>query len=187
MQRLTIGSLLIFICSLIYLGGFLLNMQLFHSMNFSEGVSWIFLPAGLRLLLVLIFGLYGAVGISIASILMGWQNFFADDHLTAILSGLISGFSPFVARSLILNKTRLSDSLNNLGPKSLLICIFIFAVISPFFHQILFYINGYTNNFGASLAVMIVGDLIGSLIVVYAAKLTIEVNRLLLNKSSRST
>lgn len=177
MQRIFISTISILICALLYWGGFSLNMQLFDKASFSVGVSWIFLPAGLRLLLVLIFGLYGAVGISLASILMGWNNFFSDDPFTAIASGIISGFSPYLARTLILNKTRLSVSLNNLGPKSLLICIVIFAVISPLLHQLLFYTNGYTDNFGASLTVMIIGDLIGSLIVVYAAKSFIEIYR----------
>jgi hypothetical protein len=154
-------------------------MHLFHSATFSTGVNWIFLPAGLRLLLVLLFGLYGAIGVSIASVLIGWVDYFPEDHITALFSGLISGFSPFLARFIILNKTRLSDSLNNLGPKSLLICICIFAVISPIFHQILFYANGYTANFGASLFVMILGDLIGSLILVYLTKTLIELHRLI--------
>lgn len=186
MLRLPISALITLSCSVIYWGGFSLNTQLFQATNFSAGVNWIFLPAGLRLLLVLIFGIYGAVGVSIASILIGLSDFFPNDQLTAIFSGIISGFSPYLARLIILNQTRLSASLDNLGPKSLLICICIFAVISPLFHQILFYINGYTDNLGASLSVMIVGDLLGSFLVVYAAKLIIEAQKLFtLNKKSR--
>lgn len=182
MLRIPISITFILICSLIYWCGFALNMSLFEASNFSAGVNWVFLPAGLRLLLVLIFGIYGAVGVSVASIYIGWEDFFPNDHFTALVSGLISGFSPYVARVFILNKTRLSDSLNNLGPKSLLICICIFAFISPLFHQIWFYTKGYTDNFGASLGVMIIGDLIGSLIVVYAAKSIITMKQLIPTK-----
>lgn len=177
MQRIFLNSILILICGLLYWGGFSLNMQLFEKASFSVGVNWIFLPAGLRLLLVLLCGFYGAIGISIASIFMGLNSFFIDDQVTAVISGILSGFSPYLARALILKKTRLSVTLENLGPKSLLICIFIFAVISPLLHQILFFTNGYTDNFGASLSVMIIGDLIGSLIVVYAGKAFIELAR----------
>lgn len=154
-------------------------MRLFEASNFSAGVNWVFIPAGLRLLLVLIFGIYGAIGVSVASIYIGLDGFFPNDPLTALVSGLISGFSPYIARAFVINKTRLSDSLNNLGPKSLLICICIFAFISPLFHQIWFYTKGYTDNFGASLGVMIIGDLIGSFIVVYAAKSLISMKQFL--------
>lgn len=179
MFRPLISILFIFICSLVYWCGFSLNMQLFQASHFSAGVNWVFLPAGLRLLLVLIFGIYGAIGVGAASVWIGWGDYFPDDHLTALISGIISGLSPYLARFFILNNTRLSDSLNNLGPKSLLICICLFSVISPLLHQAWFYIRGYTENFSESLSVMIVGDLIGSFIVVYAAKLMISLHRLL--------
>ena len=46
---------------------FYVNNSLTSELVFSLGVNWIYLPAGLRLFLTLIFGLPGAMGIALAS------------------------------------------------------------------------------------------------------------------------
>jgi len=46
---------------------FYANNSLTSELVFSLGVNWIYLPAGLRLFLTLIFGLPGAMGIALAS------------------------------------------------------------------------------------------------------------------------
>jgi len=84
-----IGSNLIQIAisALLYALLFGINELLFSNLSFSDGVSWIFLPAGFRLVLTLLLGLNGAIGISLSSILLGVFFFFSDDLLTAILAG----------------------------------------------------------------------------------------------------
>ena len=178
MHRILTTALLLTLSSLFYYGGFSLNTFLFSRADFSVGVNWIFLPAGLRLLLTLLFAEEGAVGIAISSMAIGLFNFFTNDPLTAITSGIISGVSPYIARMIILHKTNLSEGLGNLSTSLLMQCAFIFSIISPTLHQIWFYIQGYTSNFWSSLCVMMIGDLIGSIIVIYLAKLSIDIWRI---------
>jgi len=60
------------ISSLTYSALFYFNSWLTSSLIFSSGVNWIYLPAGLRLFLTLIFGLPAALGIAFASFLISY-------------------------------------------------------------------------------------------------------------------
>ena len=55
------------ISALLYSALFFFNDWLTETLKYDLGVSWIYLPAGLRLFLILIFGLAGAIGIAVAS------------------------------------------------------------------------------------------------------------------------
>ncbi len=57
-------------CALAYFYAFKLNFVLFESLKFSEGVNWVFIPSGLRMLLVLVLLQTGSLGIAIASCFM---------------------------------------------------------------------------------------------------------------------
>ena len=64
------------ISAIVYTFLFYLNGWLTNSLVFGLGVNWIYLPAGLRLFLTLIFGLSGALGIAIASFLISYYGDF---------------------------------------------------------------------------------------------------------------
>ena len=77
---------------------FYFNGLVTNSLVFGLGVNWIYLPAGLRLFLTLIFGLPGALGIAIASFLISYYGDFPHELTLCIGIGLISGFAPYLAR-----------------------------------------------------------------------------------------
>jgi hypothetical protein len=135
-------------------------------------VAWIFLPAGLRLLLTLLFAQSGAVGIALASSMIA-VTFYFNDLVLGVAAGITSGLAPFIARYLALKDMGLTDNLATLDGSKLLNCIFIYSLISPILHQTLFTIADPKNNFFDNLGVMIIGDLIGSIIVIYSAKAVI--------------
>ena len=56
------------VSALLYAVLFFANDWLTQYLVAAPGVNWIYLPAGLRLFLVLIFGFSGALGIAISSI-----------------------------------------------------------------------------------------------------------------------
>jgi hypothetical protein len=70
------------ISALAYAALFYLNAWLTSHLVYGLGVSWIYLPAGLRLFLTLIFGLSGAVGIAIASFLICYLGDFPPELIT---------------------------------------------------------------------------------------------------------
>ena len=54
---------LILLSAFLFVSFFELNDWLFDFFEYSEGINWVFLPAGFRILLVLVLGLPGALGI----------------------------------------------------------------------------------------------------------------------------
>ena len=166
------NPLIILISSLLYGLSFSINTYFLDYFSHSLGISWIFLPAGLRLLLTLMFASSGAIGIAISSILIS-IFFYFDDLVLGIGAGIISGLAPLLARYLAFKGMDLRTNLDALNGPKLIYCILIYSLISPLLHQALFTALNPDNLFLANLGVMVIGDLIGTIIIVYAAKLII--------------
>lgn len=164
-----LSPILILIAATLYAVSFLINSYVMASLSFSLGVSWIFLPAGLRLLLTLLLDKNGALGIAIASIAIS-LGFFFEDPILGIGAGIISGLAPYVAKLLVFQDTDLKQDLSQLDAKQLLNCVFVFSIVSPLMHQAWFTLHDHNKSFFEDLGVMIIGDLIGTFIVIYLAK-----------------
>ena len=149
---------------------FLLNNAVFAGLGYSEGVSWVYLPSGLRLAFVLVFVEWGAVGIALASMFISYQYQFNGDLLTILGAGTISGFAPWLARLVCIDKFKLDMNLSNLSVTTLLKVSVLFAVLSPVMHQLWYVWRGQTANFIASTSVMALGDLVGTVLMLYLAK-----------------
>ncbi len=146
------------------------NEWLFTRLEFVPGINWIYLPAGMRLLCVLLFGSAGAIGLLLVSWLVCFFYFFPDDYLRSFMGGVLAAAAPFIANRIAQNVFGLRASLNNLSPGRLLVCIVLYSVASPLLHHIWFAMHGGTEDLARSFFVMFVGDLNGTLIVVYAMK-----------------
>jgi len=142
------------------------------SFSFSLGVSWVFLPAGLRLLLTLLLDKNGAIGIAIASIAIS-LGFYFEDLILGIGAGVISGLAPYIAKLLVFPDSDSNRDLSQLDAKQLLNCVFVFSVVSPIMHQAWYSLHNKEGLFFEELGVMIIGDLIGTLIIIYLAKAAI--------------
>lgn len=149
---------------------FEVNTLLFSALTFSAGVSWIFLPSGLRLAFILVFGVSGALGIALASIITSLLFFFEGNWQSSIVTGLISGGAPLLARKFCVDFLGLGADLKGLNGLGLLKMAAVFAVVSPLLHQLWYLSQGLTEDFVRSTLVMALGDLFGSLVVLYLAR-----------------
>ena len=163
------------ISSLTYSALFYFNSWLTSSLIFGSGVNWIYLPAGLRLFLTLIFGLPAALGIAFASFLISYCGGLSNDLTICIGTGLISGFAPYLARILVFSNMKLESDLSNLSLSKLLICIFIYALLSSGLHQF-WYATVDLDNAGSLnyFLVMFIGDVLGSLLLISLIKSCID-------------
>jgi hypothetical protein len=160
-----------------YAAMFFFNGWLFSSFEFTAGVNWIYLPAGMRLLLVLMFGLSGAIGISVGSALISVTVYFAHDPLTGLVAGFISGFAPYAIQKVMQRFAGLESSLYNINSVGLLQLTLMYAVATSFGHQAWYTLRGVTQDFWISTWPMFVGDLIGSLMVLYTAHAVVKLLR----------
>ena len=163
------------ISAVAYAGLFYINSWLTGGLIFSTGVNWIYLPAGLRLFLTLIFGLPGAIGIALVSFLISYSGELSHDLTMCIGTGLISGFAPYLARILVFSNIKLESDLSDLSLPKLLICILIYALLSAGLHQYWYATVG-LNNAGTlnHFLVMFIGDVLGSLLLISLIKSSLD-------------
>ena len=163
---------------LAYSSLFYINDWLTTHLTYGLGANWIYLPAGLRLFLTLIFGLSGAVGIAIASFVICFFALFPLELTTYIGIGLISGFAPYLARLFVMSNISISSDLSNLSLQKLVICILIYAALSSGLHQWWFAVRGLDeagtlNHF----LVMLIGDVLGAVILIGLVKYGLNLMR----------
>jgi hypothetical protein len=184
MERISICSdrpqlflLGIFISALLYSALFFFNDWITETVKYDLGVSWIYLPAGLRLFLILIFGLAGAIGIAAASFAISYFGVFPLDLLTCIGIGLISGFAPLFAKWVVVSNTYISNDLSNLSMQKILLCIAIYALMSSGFHQYWFMLRNLESGSINHFLVMFAGDVAGSILLIALIKYGIDLMR----------
>ncbi len=157
-------------CSVVYALFFYFNHLLFSQLEFVPGVNWVFLPSGLRLSLVLVFLEWGAVGIAVASMAISYVGY-EMAALNAIVTGGISGLAPWLARRLCMDRLRLNPDIQHLNPRQLLQLSVVFSITSPVLHQLWYCWNDPSAHFVPTTLVMIVGDLLGTLIILCGLRL----------------
>jgi hypothetical protein len=162
------GGMVVF-AALAYLSLFNLNQSLFSAFDFSTGVSWVYLPSGMRLMLVLLFGLWGAAGIAAASVyITASTGYLPTDLTTAVIAGLISGLAPWLAWKLCRDWLKLDTELHTLTAKNLAIVALVFATVSPTLHQIWFVWRGLSEDWITGTLVMGLGDWVGTVLMLAA-------------------
>lgn len=141
------------------------NFFLFDWLEFAPNVSWIFIPSGIRLVFVLVLNQSGAIGIALASCLINYTYGDPDAHLFNILTAVISGVSPFLARAIAIDFLKLNPNLNGLTVSTLIKTSVLFALISATLHQAWYFWGGFTDHFVANTLVMVIGDCLGTILV----------------------
>lgn len=161
---LIVGSMLLYLLS------FELNEWLFPTSEFLRGINWVYLPAGIRLLCTLLFGAAGALGILLATGLTSYFYYFPGDAARALSGGFSSAAAPYLVYLLARKMFGLQTSLVNLTARRLLWLVLLYALASPLLHHLGFWLRGSAPNSLSGFLVMFVGDLLGSLLVVYGVK-----------------
>lgn len=150
------------------------NEWLFIRLEFTYGINWVFLPAGMRLLATLLFGTAGFIGLFISGLLLNFFHFTFDDPLRATLGALAGSLGAYLVYLLAQRIYGLQASLANLTPRKLLLLVVLCSMASPLLHHLLFAYQGHTEHLVSSYFVMFIGDLTGTLIVIYTMKLALS-------------
>ena len=174
-------ALIVLLCAAFYVYAFQLNQYLFEHLSFSQGVNWIFIPSGLRLLFVLVFLEAGAVGVVAGSIFVNY-TLSPDTNVSNLISGFLSGASPLVAHAIATRLLGLDVSLSGFHARQLLKVSILFAVISSVLHQCWYFLTGQTDNLISSMAVMGLGDWLGTVLVLATVTYVLKFVRNLLPK-----
>ena len=142
------------------------------------GVSWLFLPAGLRLLLVLLCGWPAAIGIMIGGWITGsWM--LADHAWLVPVFGAVNGLAPLLAAWLAFRHLGIRVSLANLTPLNLMGLSLLFAAINVLMQQGLYLLSGLTpvGALPNAMFAMFFGDVTGALVVLFLTSLFLHAHR----------
>jgi hypothetical protein len=145
------------------------NEVFFRRAEFLQGIGWIYLPAGTRLLCTLLFGRAGMLGLLIAGWFACYWYYFPGDTLRATTGTIAGALGPYLVYLIARREYGLHTSLTNLTPARLLACAAGCSVASPLLHHIWFSIHG-DGHLLPGFLVMCIGDFAGTLIVLYTAK-----------------
>lgn len=146
-----------------------LNELLFLRFEHSAGINWVFLPAGIRLLATLLFGFAGFVGLLLAGFYLNFHHFVFADEFRMVVGAIAGAGGPYLAYLFAKHWFDLGPRLANLTAQRLLFTGVLCGIMSPVFHHAFMWVQTGRVDW-AALAAMIAGDILGILVVLYAAK-----------------
>ncbi len=102
--------------------------------EFIPGVNWFYLPAGLRVVLILVANVYGAIGIAVATLIIDLLHIQDIQGHSLLFTAVVSGFGPLVAMRLVLrNRDKLGHP--SFNSSKLLQFALIYALLNAVLHQ----------------------------------------------------
>jgi hypothetical protein len=145
------------------------NEVFFQKTEFVAGIGWVYLPAGTRLLCTLLFGGAGAIGLLISAWVACYWYYFPGDVVRGTMGSIAGAIGPYLVYLIAQRWLGLRSSLTNLTPQRLLLCAVGCSAASPLLHHLWFAVHK-DEHLASGLMVMFIGDLAGTLLVVYTAK-----------------
>lgn len=150
---------------------FRINHSVFGALEHTEGVNWVFLPAGFRILLALGMGLPGCVGIFLGNIFLDLEHLHHGHGTLTVLTAIISGFTPWLVMEAMKHLRLLNEGLQNLTHQQLLQYTLAYAAANAVLHQLLWLVfTEHEHEIWTEIWPMFAGDLLGALIMLYAFK-----------------
>jgi hypothetical protein len=128
----------------------------------------------LRLLFVLVLLRTGAMSIVIGTLLVNYNIGNPDTHVVNIVTALISGASPYIARQLAVIWFGLDQQLGNVSGRMFFHLSVLFSGVNALTHQLWYFWEGRTQNFLGSAAAMAVGDWTGTVLVLATASFALK-------------
>ena len=157
----------------VWVGLFKLNAIFFESIGFSHHISWIFLPAAIRMISVMLLDWTGAAGLFVGALITNAPLVEQNLSEAIALSGL-SALGPVLAFTFCTRWLRISANLSGLGLRQLILFGLVGALCNVIPHNIYFYMADRMCSPLDSVVPMFVGDLIGTVIVLYVCALVLK-------------
>lgn len=154
--------------------------KLMPEIDYRLGVALIFLPAGIRTLSVLVFGIRGAIGVFMGAMVSTFQYMGSLPNFNLAFSlvlSAISALTAWVAMVAVCKLRNIDDDLSQLRFSDVLAIVLSQGVISATLHQAMFrhaeisreYVSGHDNHILTDWAAMATGDITGSMILLLTA------------------
>jgi len=167
-------STMVLVSAMLFVELYRINDWLFGSTQFTQGVNWIFLPAGFRVLLVLVMGLPGAVGIFLGNLWLDREALLVNPLLPIVAIGMVSGFGHWLVRWWMQRRGLIDAQLQRIASSHLLQFVLLSAALNALCHQLIHWVFETPNAVPwVDVWPMFIGDATGALLVFFAFKLAL--------------
>lgn len=163
----------------IWIAAVLFQRTFFPWLSHAPGIDIVFMPAGVRLVLLMIGGFYSAVGVGLGSLPFLRPEFGVTDAGDIAALTFSSGFFPYIALLATQRMLAISSNLENIRPLHLPFIALGVALGSSLLHNVLFAALGlqlWSQLPEHSLA-MVTGDFTGSLLALIVAYAVVRLRR----------
>ena len=146
----------------------------------TPGIALVYLPAGFRLLIILLFGFWGALGIFLTNPILFIDYFGSASIAELVINAGIAAFVPYIVVNICVRYFGISSSLTELKPIHLPVLALAVSLTTPLAFNFQFLLAGrkppelFLTNFTA----MAFGDFVGCLLVIGCARLLIAAYRM---------
>lgn len=166
-----INGLIVVTSALLWYGSHRLHFAYLGFLSHAPGIDLIFIPSGVRLALLLLGGVWAAVGVALGSLLLAGHEFGIASPAGILVIAITSGFAPYAALRLTQRVFGISQHLGNLQAWHLPVLSLCVAAGSSFAHNLVFAGLGREawRDLAANTLAMAMGDFVGSLLVVALA------------------
>jgi len=155
--------------TLIWVVFYRFSLWLFSYFEYNPRVYWIFLPAGIRMISVFIFGWAGVLGLFIGHLLTNHT----ETSSQVVYWATISSLSPMLAKRVCKWWYNIPSTLQGLSGKQLLVFAVVGALANALFSSLHFYVSGLSESFNDFIPTF-VGDLLGTIIILYLGQALIR-------------
>lgn len=154
--------------ALAYVFVYRFNNWLFDQAKVSDFVSWIFLPAAIRMVAVLLLGWAGVAGLFVGSLLT-IVPVLVEDPAHALTLATLSSVMPILAAFAVQKLAGISADLSGLKGRHLFLFGLAGGLVNSVAHITYFVLHDANLSPLGTLPAMFVGDSIGTLVMLYAA------------------
>jgi len=144
---------------------FRLNAFIFNGLDHSIFASWIFLPAAVRILAVLIFESPALWGLMLGAFATSTPGM---DIAHVLVICFMSGLAPYVAVSACRKYMGLSSDLSGMGVRDIIALSFYGALANAVLLNLTLFMLGTTYFDMIQVATVFIGDVLGTALVIYA-------------------
>ncbi len=161
------------VTALAYVFFFELNDWLFSLAKVSDNISWVFLPAAIRMLAVLLFGWAGVLGLFVGSLsIIVNQIATQPGHVLALAA--LSSVPSLLAARMVQGALEIADDLGGMTGRQLLVFGLAGGLANSLVHTLYFVgREGALEPFHGFVP-MFVGDSVGTLILLYVGALALR-------------
>jgi hypothetical protein len=170
LQRLPRDLAVVAGIAVLWVGLYWLNDWAFHFLEKTQAANWIFLPAALRLIAVLVWGVPGALGLWLGALVTSSQVF-GNWTPAVLIASPMSALAPLLAVTIMRGPLGLKPDLGGLSIGDLTQLAIANATCSAMLHSLVFLALNDPKANPSDILVMLLGDLFGTLVVLYAIKL----------------